>query len=217
MPVEEQPEEAVGLVETIINAIGTAPDVWSSGGWVMIPLALLSLFIYLQAALLILFLARTRVSKISNTMIASWIRNPGASQGHGGEVINWVCGAGQNADHIRNRVEEVRLQIIPPVNSRITMLSNLVSTAPLMGLLGTVIGMLNTFKGLASTAGQTVDLVASGISEALITTQTGLMVAIPGYIMLSVVIRRRAEYAAFLTKVENFALQSLKDGEKQAA
>lgn len=190
--------------------------VWESGGWVMIPLGLLSLFIYLQAALLILFLARAQVGKVSNAIIDSWVRSPDQGKGHAGDVVRFVLASGLESKKIQSRIEEVRLAMIPPVNSRITMLSNLVTTAPLMGLLGTVIGMLNTFKGLASTAGQTVDLVAGGISEALITTQTGLMIAIPGYIMLSVVVRRRAEYAAFLTKVESLALQYAKTASKAA-
>ena len=76
-----------------------------------------------------------------------------------------------------------------------------------MGLLGTVIGMLTTFQGLATSSGQTVDLVADGIRVALITTQTGLMIAIPGYLMLYAVIKRRHEYIAFLAPVESGALQ----------
>jgi len=60
-----------------------------------------------------------------------------------------------------------------------------------MGLLGTVMGMLTTFKGIASSGGnQTVDMVAEGISTALITTQTGLMIALPG-LFLNMLIRRR--------------------------
>ena len=76
-----------------------------------------------------------------------------------------------------------------------------------MGLLGTVIGMLTTFQGLATSSGQTVDLVADGIRVALITTQTGLMIAIPGYLMIYAVIKRRNEFVAFLAQVENLALQ----------
>ncbi|MEK9985703.1 MAG: MotA/TolQ/ExbB proton channel family protein, partial [Opitutae bacterium] len=65
------------------------------------------------------------------------------------------------------------------------------SAAPLMGLLGTVMGMLATFDGLTSNIGRTIELVASGISEALITTQTGLVIAIPGLVMIYLVQKRR--------------------------
>ncbi|MBT3376800.1 MAG: MotA/TolQ/ExbB proton channel family protein [Lentisphaerae bacterium] len=56
----------------------------------------------------------------------------------------------------------------------------LVAAAPLLGLLGTVFGMIDTFHGVALRSGQTTDLVAGGISQALITTQVGLVAALPG-------------------------------------
>lgn len=59
------------------------------------------------------------------------------------------------------------------------MLSALTVTAPLLGLLGTVIGMVQTFRAVGGT-GDLTSGVAEGISRALITTQFGLIVAIPG-------------------------------------
>ena len=95
----------------------------------------------------------------------------------------------------------------PNTGQRIVVLSILVTIAPLMGLLGTVIGMLTTFRGLATASGQAVDLVAEGIRVALITTQTGLMIAIPGYIFISLVIRSRNTYLAFLAELETTVVQ----------
>ena len=68
--------------------------------------------------------------------------------------------------------------------NRRTLLQILVTTAPLLGLLGTVSGMLATFQGINASNGNTFDLVASGISEAMITTETGLVVAIPASLIL---------------------------------
>ena len=86
----------------------------------------------------------------------------------------------------------------------------LVSTAPLTGLLGTVTGMLSTFAGLGASSGNnTIDLVAGGISEALITTQTGLVLAIPGYILIHLTRRKRDRLSIFLNKLEITAIQSL--------
>lgn len=61
----------------------------------------------------------------------------------------------------------------------LVVLAGLTAAAPLLGLLGTVRGMIDTFTGVAA-AGDTADYVAAGISQALITTQVGLVVAIPG-------------------------------------
>ena len=73
-----------------------------------------------------------------------------------------------------------------------------VSTAPLLGLLGTVTGMLATFDALAAGSGgdKTMDLVAGGISEALITTETGLVIALPGLFFQFILARKRERYDA---------------------
>ncbi len=62
----------------------------------------------------------------------------------------------------------------------LTVLNALTAMAPLLGLLGTVVGMIATFRAVSDTAGDTSAQVASGISQALITTQFGLAIAIPG-------------------------------------
>ena len=59
-------------------------------------------------------------------------------------------------------------------------LTALTASAPLLGLLGTVGGMITTFDAVSQVTGQTGTRVAGGISRALITTQFGLVVAMPG-------------------------------------
>lgn len=60
------------------------------------------------------------------------------------------------------------------------VLGALVTAAPLLGLLGTVLGMIQTFSVVGTEAGTAAPMVASGISKALITTQAGLLAALPG-------------------------------------
>jgi biopolymer transport protein ExbB len=66
----------------------------------------------------------------------------------------------------------------------------LASVAPLLGLLGTVTGMISTFDAISRVGADNPRPLASGISEALITTQCGLAVAIPGLIIGSYLNRR---------------------------
>ena len=81
--------------------------------------------------------------------------------------------------HLKNRFEEIEQNILHKIDHKIIFLNTLIASAPLMGLLGTVIGMLGTFSAISSGGGsETVDMVAAGISEALITTQTGLFIAL---------------------------------------
>ena len=62
----------------------------------------------------------------------------------------------------------------------ILILSALTAVAPLIGLLGTVRGMVGTFSAVSQVAGDTGTEVAAGISQALLTTQFGLVIALPG-------------------------------------
>ena len=79
-----------------------------------------------------------------------------------------------------------------------------------MGLLGTVIGMLATFKGISSGSGsETVDMVASGISEALITTQTGLFIALPGIFLILIIRRQNSSIKSKLLRLESQSITSL--------
>lgn len=182
---------------------------WLEGGWLMIPLAALALLIYFEAMSLILRLGKAKVKKTPREVWSEWLDNPSKGTGHIGDVIRFVAGDGIHSTDAILRVEAVKSKLLPDVNSRIVVLSILVTIAPLMGLLGTVIGMLTTFRGLATASGQAVDLVAEGIRVALITTQTGLMIAIPGYIFISIVIRSRNTYLAFLAELETTVVQKV--------
>lgn len=81
--------------------------------------------------------------------------------------------------------KEVWQQTFPPLRRDLVVLIALISIAPLLGLLGTVWGMVRTFQVLSLKTGGTAGLMASGISQALITTQFGLIVALPGIFGLS--------------------------------
>ncbi len=124
-------------------------------------------------------------------------------------MTRFVAGDGAFGEDSLMRIEAVKTKIVPEINSRITVLSVLVTLAPLMGLLGTIVGMLDTFRVLSSSAGTAVELVAEGISVALITTQTGLMIAIPGYILIAVVLRGRNRYIAFMSELESVVVQRM--------
>lgn len=73
----------------------------------------------------------------------------------------------------------------PQLRRDFMMIIALTSAAPLLGLLGTVTGMIETFDGVSSAADGVGRQMADGISQALITTQVGLVVAIPGLFGLS--------------------------------
>jgi biopolymer transport protein ExbB len=195
-----------------ISASEFIPFAWqilTEGGWLMIPLGLLALLIYFEAMSIVLRLGKAKIRKTPRKVWSHWLDQPSEAKGHIGDVIRFVKGDGILTEEALSRIEAVKSKIIPDVNSRIIVLSVLVTIAPLMGLLGTVIGMLTTFRGLASASGQAIDLVAEGIRVALITTQTGLMIAIPGYIFISLAVRSRNIYLGFLVELESIIVQRI--------
>lgn len=189
------------LVEEVVR-------IWIAGGSLMIPLAILGLVIYFALFEIIVYFGINDYYNSDPDEWKHWIDSPNEAKGPLGDIIQYAQHDVSSMDDIRDRMAEIRNSHLSRINGRIRFASILVGTAPLTGLLGTVTGMLSTFAGLStSTAGNTVDLVAGGISEALITTQTGLVLAIPGYIMLNIVKRRRDQMDSFCTQVEIFTLK----------
>jgi biopolymer transport protein ExbB len=79
----------------------------------------------------------------------------------------------------------------------LNVLPILLGALPLLGLLGTVNGLLTTFHTLANQAvGNTVDFVSTGIADALVTTQLGMITMIPGLLLYTYLRRRQREQRA---------------------
>ena len=173
----------------------------------MYPLAALAFVIYFYALEMLIYFRREEYRTVDELTWEGWIQNPGKSKGTIGAIIKYSQTGVKTLRDVESRFEEIKTAHLPRVQRKIIFLSILVTVSPLMGLLGTVMGMLTTFKGLAHSSGQVIDVVAKGISEALITTQTGLIIAIPGYILVYMLTRRKQEQAAFLERVESLTLQ----------
>lgn len=101
--------------------------------------------------------------------------------GYFGELDRFIrSGEGAGRAEAHGVLDIFAEEIAGRLDRRLPLLGVIVRAAPLMGLLGTVLGMINTFSRLAATQGG-VDLMtlADGIWQALITTATGLVIAIP--------------------------------------
>ena len=91
----------------------------------------------------------------------------------------------KNADSIDSTERLVRVvssREEERLSKNLSLLATISSSAPYIGLLGTVIGIINAFQGLSTTAQLTLSSVAPGISEALVATAVGLLAAIPALI-----------------------------------
>ena len=92
------------------------------------------------------------------------------------------------------------------------LIMTLVAVAPLLGLLGTVVGMIETFDSLADSAlfSQGGGGIAGGISQALFTTQMGLVVAVPGLVMGRLLSRKEDRLATELDQIKDILCSDLK-------
>jgi biopolymer transport protein ExbB len=193
----------------IVELTSTVLDIWSKGGWLMLPLALLALFIYTTGFELIYFFRRYGYDRISKDTWGHWIDCPDDGEGILGRAIRFTQYKTRRIETVRARIAELRVSHLAPANRRIHFLAILVTAAPLAGLLGTVIGMIATFAGLTAARGGSIDIVAGGISQALITTQTGLIIAIPGYVIVHFAKRRCAQLEGFFAELEMQTIQKL--------
>ena len=155
-------------------------------------------------------LKSTRYRSVPEKSWRRWISQPGERKGRVGQLIGFVMGA-EDLHDMTVRFTELHATELAPFRRDLKFMKRAVSTAPLLGLLGTVTGMLSTFAGLASGSGgqQTMDMVASGISEALITTETGLVIALVGLFLQFHLSRQSEKYDTFLAKLETACTQYL--------
>jgi biopolymer transport protein ExbB len=185
--------------------------IWKSGGWVMIALFALALLLYAQAFQLILYVRRTHLSAEGESSWFDWVRHPENAEPRIRQIIEYTQSGVTTAEQIRDRFDEIRASLIALIDRRTIFVGTLVAAAPLMGLLGTVLGMLQTFLGISTSGGaETAGVVAAGISEALVTTQTGLTVALPGLFIVMLIQRRRHELEAKISRLESLTLSHLK-------
>jgi biopolymer transport protein ExbB len=141
-------------------------DYFRQGGWIMLPLVITSL------ALWTMIVDRWREFSVL-----------GKSDLDRKEAIALVSGNGVVPGGRDQGLRARLLQIQQSLDARLAAIAVLAAVAPLLGLLGTVLGMIETFNVISVFGTGNSRAMASGISIALITTQTGLLVAIPGMLM----------------------------------
>jgi biopolymer transport protein ExbB len=111
-------------------------------------------------------------------------------------------------DQLFLQLQEYRVKL----EQRLTAIAITASVAPLLGLLGTVSGMIETFRMMTLFGSGNPEVVSGGISQALITTELGLVVAIPALVVHSLLSRRAR---AYYLSLENFAVLLSQDSEPQ--
>ena len=87
--------------------------------------------------------------------------------------------SGNNPEDLESQLEDILAKATPPLEKNLSTIKLLAAVAPLLGLLGTVIGMIETFQSITLFGTGDPKLMAGGISQALVTTMLGLIAAVP--------------------------------------
>jgi biopolymer transport protein ExbB len=179
----------------------------TQGGFVMWPLALATLALWY--CLGYRFVTLRRGSSKSARVLLTRHREAGGRRPRGtvDSAVVWGLAlvAHNPGRRIRPILDDAFAELRRELDSGRTVIRSIVSAAPLTGLLGTVIGMIETFDSIGEmTLFAQSGGIAGGISQALFTTQMGLCVAVPGIVIGRLLDRRQLRLEQELEQIKDW-------------
>jgi len=190
----------------------------SRGGIIMIPLLLFSV---IGLAIVIERLISLRRSKVMIPEIISVVESLDSlddlnlaisiCEKNNGAFANIILTGLQNqdasAEEVRELLSDQGRQEVRTLERGLSTLDTIAGTAPLLGLLGTVLGMIKVFTVISHQGTGQASLLAGGISEALITTASGLVIGILALLMYNYFANRAENY---ILDIEKYTTQLLR-------
>ena len=167
-------------------------DIIIAGGWLMAPILLCSILVV--AIIIERFWSLRRSNVVPDgvgEMVEGWasrheldlqhLNRLRSSSSLGRVLAAALSNRNRPRDLIKEAVEDTGRHVVHELERFLNTLGTIAGIAPLLGLLGTVIGMIRVFSAIMIHGVGNANELAGGISEALITTAAGLTVAIPSY------------------------------------
>lgn len=194
-------------------------DQLQSGGILVIPILLVGLVALILTLERLIFLGRVRhntddlMTRVTELVVQGDFKGaldttlPHRNRPTGRVLMAGLEQKGQADTIIESALSEAILKETPRLERFLTALKVSAAVAPLLGLLGTVTGMINTFQVITTHGTGDPRLMAGGISEAMVTTQAGLAVAIP-VMMVAAFLGRRAHFLARDMEEKGLALMA---------
>ena len=194
-----------------------------AGGWLMVPILICST---LALAIIIerfwtLRPARVIPDKVGET-VRQWAARQELDDKHlqtlreNSPLGKVLAAALQNRlrsrEIIKEAVEDTGRQVVHELERFLNTLGTIAGVTPLLGLLGTVIGMIKVFSAITRHGVGDANQLAGGISEALITTAAGLTVAIPAYFFYRYFRGRVAEYVVSMEQQAVALIEAIEQG-----
>lgn len=176
-------------------------EIIKAGGWLMLPIILCSIVAIAIVIERFWTLSAARIApRYTLGQVWTWIKNNELDAARLRTLrlaspLGQILAAGLvNAKHGRATmtvsIEQAASQVVHDLERYLNTLGTIAAITPLLGLLGTVLGMIEVFTQIMIEGTGNADALAGGISQALITTAAGLSVAIPAYMFHRMFMRR---------------------------
>lgn len=190
--ITDTTNKAAAVIAPIVEKISMW-DLLQKGGFIMYPLYLLlliSIFVFVER-----LIAIRKASKIDNGFmniirdniisgniaaarnLAKNTANPVAKM-----IDKGIQRIGKNIDAIEKSMENVGKLEMYKMEKNLSILSLIAGIAPMFGFLGTIVGMVQLFYGIASTGEYTLGTIAGGIYTKMVTSATGLIIGLIAYV-----------------------------------
>lgn len=201
-------------------------EIIQAGGWLMLPILLCSIVAAAISVERLWSLQRTRILP-KNLLAQTWtslkqeefdqqrIRDLRSGSPLGHVLAAGISNAKRGREIMKEAMEEAITQVNHDLERYLTALGIIASIAPLLGLLGTVVGMIDVFNSLMLEGAGNANVLAGGISTALITTAAGLSVAIPA-LMFHRFFLRRVDEIVVDVETESSKLVDMIHGHEEA-
>ncbi len=194
-------------------------DEFKAGGWVMIPLLMLPFWVIalvLQKVLQFWMRHRKYTGQLETAFAfldrgenAQALTYAKSNKGMMARVLEVCLDSPKRRDSAENAVRRVIMQETPVLNRNLNTIAVIAGAAPLLGLLGTISGMITLFAAVTYYGTGDPKFLAGGISEALITAKTGLAIAIPTLFAHDILRGRRDRLLSEIETLANRVLDRL--------
>ncbi len=161
-----------------------------SGGWIMLPIVVCSIIAFAIVAERLWTLRPSRISPPHLLgQVWRWVKDKQMDQTkfqelRAGSPLGQILAAGlansrHGRDIMKESIQEAGVKVVSELERYLTPLGTIAAITPLLGLLGTVLGMIEIFSAFMGSGMANAPQLAGGIAKALVTTAAGLFVAIP--------------------------------------
>jgi biopolymer transport protein ExbB len=200
-------------------------EIFQAGGWLMVPILLCSIVAAAICVERLWTLQRSRIvpknllAQIWTALKSSDLDSQRLRELRGNSPLGQILAAGianakRGREIMKEAMEEAASQVSHDLQRYLTTLGIIASISPLLGLLGTVVGMIQVFTALMLEGAGNANVLAGGISQALITTAAGLSVAIPA-LMFHRFFMRRVDELMISMEQEAVKLVEILQGDRQ--